>query len=78
MTQGMKRDTALAIAGVTRHQLYHRPKTGKAGRPVRHTTTRLAQDGSKVPMPDAQVVADMRALKADLPPTTATRRPPGC
>lgn len=65
MAQGMKRDTALAITGVTRHQLYHRPKTGKAGRPVRHTTTRRMEDGSKVPIPDTQVVADILALKAD-------------
>ncbi len=39
MAQGLKRDAALLITGLTRHQFYHRPKAaGKRGRPVSHHT----------------------------------------
>lgn len=65
MAQGMKRDTALAITGVTRHQLYYQPKSGKAGRRGGHTTYRRMADGSKVPLGDQLVLEDIRALKSD-------------
>jgi transposase InsO family protein len=63
----MKRDAVLTITGVTRHQYYHRPLSGgrRGGRPVsQHTGKRMA-DGCKHLVPDAEVIAQLHALKAD-------------
>lgn len=38
MAQGMKRDTALKIAQLSKHQLYHQPKRGKRGIPKSQRT----------------------------------------
>jgi putative transposase len=55
----------LTITGVTRHQYYYRPTARRAGRPVSQHTTRRLSDGSKERVPDAQVIADLHALKRD-------------
>lgn len=65
MAQGMKRDAALTITGVTRHQFYYRHCSGKAGRPVGHATPRVQEDGTTVPVPDALVEEEICALKAE-------------
>ena len=41
----MRRDTALAIAGVSKHALYHKPKQKKAGRRKTDTTKMLTSGG---------------------------------
>jgi transposase InsO family protein len=46
----MKRDTALAIAGMSRHQYYYKPKSGKRGRPCSQTTLKIkGEDVERVP-----------------------------
>lgn len=63
----MKRDAALAIAGVTRHQYYHRAPQGgaKGGRPVSRHTPKLLPNGSVAHVDDAQLVDQLHALKSD-------------
>ena len=39
--RGIKRDTALAIAGITRHQYYYKPKSGRRGKPPSQTTFKI-------------------------------------
>lgn len=41
MALGMKRDMALQITGLTKHQLYYKPKGGKRGRPPSTHTVRM-------------------------------------
>jgi len=41
---GVKRDRALAIAGITKHHYYHKPKKGKRGVPVSTHTIKYVQD----------------------------------
>ena len=61
----MKRDAALTITGVTRHQYYHRPSARRGGRPLSQHTPKRMTDGGKQLVPDAQLTADLRALKDD-------------
>lgn len=44
IAQGMKRDTALQISGISKHQYYHQPKTGRKGRKCSTHTKKV--DGS--------------------------------
>lgn len=46
IAQGMKRDTALSIATLTKHQYYYKPRPGiaiKKGRPVSNYTQRKSE-----------------------------------
>lgn len=62
--QGMKRDTALFIAGISKHQYYYKPKRGKRGRLASQTTLRVI--GSDVDSVSNQaVVEQMVAIQAD-------------
>jgi transposase InsO family protein len=61
----MKRDTALAIAGVSRHQYYYKPKKGKRGHPASQMTMRVdCNDVERVP--DAVVVEQIKEIRTDL------------
>ncbi len=65
MAQGMKRDAALTITGITRHQYYHRSSLRRGGRPVSQHTPKRMVDGGKELVPDTQVIAQLPALKED-------------
>lgn len=52
-SQGLKRDIALHITGITKHQYYYRPKKGKRGRKASLVTTNA--DGRTV---DNQTIVD--------------------
>src|SRR5690606_37534327 len=54
--QGMKRDTALAIAGISKHQYYYVPRSGKKGKPTSETT--LKRKGNEVEQVPNQVVIE--------------------
>ena len=41
---GLKRDVALDIAGITKHQYYHKPKKGKRGAPASTHTVKYVED----------------------------------
>ena len=50
MAQGMKRDKALSICGISKHQLYHQPTGGRRGRrPSEETFRRLGEQLVEVP-----------------------------
>ena len=60
----MKRDTALSIAAVTKHQYYYRPTGKKRGRKASGTTPKV--DGERVgTVPNQQVVGSIKAIQAD-------------
>ncbi|TVL96839.1 MAG: transposase [Candidatus Brocadia sp. WS118] len=57
----MKRDKALSICGVSKHQYYYEPKGGKPGRqPSKYTFRRL--EGKKLKVPNKEVAAYIRKL----------------
>jgi len=60
----MQHKTAMQLTGVTRHQYYHKPTSGRRGRPLTQHTNRLA-DGLIVRVPDSEVVAHIHELKND-------------
>jgi len=61
---GMKRDRALQIAGLSHHQYYYRPKSGKAGRPASKTSTQKV-DSKLVEVSNEQVVRYMEQNHED-------------
>jgi len=60
----MKRDTALSIAGITRHQYYYKPKSGRRGKPPSQETLRInGEDVDRVP--NHVVIEQIRTMQAD-------------
>jgi transposase InsO family protein len=60
----MKRDTALAIAGITRHQYYYKPKTGRRGKLPGQTTLRInGEDLDRVA--NEVVIEQIKITKSD-------------
>ncbi len=41
---GLKRDTALAITGITKHQYYYKQKKGRRGTPASTHTVKFVED----------------------------------
>ena len=52
---GMKRDIALSVTGITKHQYNHKPKKGKRGIQASTHTTRIVDD-QEVNIPNTEVV----------------------
>ena len=52
---GMKRDIALSVTGITKHQYNHKPKKGKRGIQASTHTTRIV-DEQEVNIPNTEVV----------------------
>lgn len=61
---GMKRDKALSIAGVTRHQYYYKSKPGKPGR-KQSTHTQQFIGTEKQAIENQKVVEDMKEIQAN-------------
>jgi putative transposase len=60
----MKRDNALAIAGMSKHQYYYKPKAGKRGRQSSQVTLRIAgEDVDRVP--NQVVVEQIKETQSD-------------
>lgn len=59
---GMKRDSALSITGLTKHQYYYKQKNGKPGVKPSKDVERIADDG-KVRCSNESVVEDMRIIQ---------------
>jgi putative transposase len=60
----MKRDAALIIAGISKHQYYYKPKPGKRGRPPSRDT--LKRVGEEIERVSNEVVVDqIKATQAD-------------
>jgi transposase InsO family protein len=60
----MKRDTALAIAGISKHQYYYVPRSGKKGKPTSETT--LKRKGNEVKqVPNQAVVEQIKETHLD-------------
>jgi putative transposase len=64
MHQGMNRDRALEICGLSKHQFYHRPSGGKPGRRPSECTDRLV-DNERQKLPNAEVVEAIRGVLAE-------------
>jgi len=62
--QGMKRDSALSITGMSKHQYYYRPKPNDRGR-VPTTTTLKIEDDVIVPVSNAEVIEQISSIQAD-------------
>jgi len=60
----MQRKAALTITGVTRHQYYHKPSSGRRGRPATRYTDKL-WEGRIARVPDSEVVARIHVMKND-------------
>lgn len=61
---GVKRDRALAIAGITKHQYYHKPKKGKRGVPVSTHTIKYVQD-QEVLVTNTEVVEQIKLIRTE-------------
>jgi putative transposase len=62
--QGMKRDTALSISGVSKHQYYHHSQPDKRGRKPSITTFKL-EDDSVVQVLNTEVVQQISDIQKD-------------
>lgn len=76
MHQGMGRDRALSICGITKDQFYHRPKEGRRGARPSPTTQRQTGDGI-IEVPNREVVDRIRAHLSDELNTEGYRRMTG-
>jgi putative transposase len=63
--QGMKRDSALAISGVTKHQYYYRSKAGKRGRETSSITLKIDENQEVISVPNEEVVEQIREIQTD-------------
>jgi len=61
---GIKRDRALAIAGITKHQYYYKPKKGKRGIPASTHTIRYEND-KEVTIPNTEVVEQIKSINTE-------------
>ena len=62
--QGLKRDLVLRIAGVTKHQYYYCPRSGKRGRPSSRFTVKI-EDAEPKTVSNAKVVDEMKTISED-------------
>jgi transposase InsO family protein len=60
----MKRDTTLAITGISKHQYYYKPKPGKRGRPPSEVTLKIIREDVER-VPNEAVVEQIKETKAD-------------
>jgi putative transposase len=60
----MKRDTTLAITGISKHQYYYKPKPGKRGRPPSQITLKIIREDVER-VPNQVVVEQIKETKAD-------------
>jgi len=59
ISQGLKRDHALSIAGISKHQYYHKPSKGKRGRkPTNQTLKIISDEGNNIERVDDAIVVD--------------------
>ncbi len=56
--QGLKRDKALSIVGISKHQYYHKPSKGKRGRKPTSQTLKIDEEGRDVERVEDEVVID--------------------
>lgn len=62
--QGLKRDVALRIVGITKHQYYYRPRSGKRGRPPSRSTIKI-EDAEFKTVLNTEVVDEMKTISED-------------
>ncbi len=62
--QGMKRDTALGITGVSKHQYYYLPKPHKRGSPPSATTLKI-EGGDVIHVPNPEVIEQVKEIQQD-------------
>lgn len=58
ISQGLKRDHALRVAGITRHQYYHKPSKGKRGRKPTVQTLKITAKSNNVERVDDELVIE--------------------
>jgi len=62
--RGMKRDKALAIAGLSKHQYYYKPKPGKRGKSSSQVTLKITGENVEY-VPNQAVVEQIKAIQDD-------------
>jgi putative transposase len=62
--QGMSRDIALKISGISKHQYYYRSKSGTRGRKPSLTTSKV-EDDKVICMPNESVVNEIVSIQSD-------------
>ncbi len=66
ISQGLKRDDALSIAGITKHQYYHKRSKGKRGRKPTVQTMKITTDSNNVErVDDALVIEEIKQIHQD-------------
>lgn len=66
ISQGLKRDHALSIAGITKHQYYHKPSKGKRGRKPTVQTLKITTESNNIERVDDElVIEEMKQIHQD-------------
>jgi putative transposase len=66
ISQGLKRDHALLVAGISKHQYYHRSRKGKRGRKPSTHTLKIIPNGVDIErVDDALVVDEIKQVHQD-------------
>lgn len=63
--QGLKRDVAFRIAGVTKHQYYYKKKKTKQGRNCSATTLLVDQDGQVTEVSNSVIIEQVKEVQKD-------------
>ena len=69
ISQGLNRDHALSIAGISKHQYYHKPCKGKRGRKPTKQTLKIVPEGKNIEQVDDAFVVDRIKLIQQDPDT---------
>ncbi|MDO9554621.1 IS3 family transposase [Rhodonellum sp.] len=62
--QGLRRDRVLELIGISKHQYYYSPKTGKRGRKKTSFTSRETSEG-KVRCSNKEIVEKIKEVQKD-------------
>lgn len=60
----MKRDVALSVVGITKHQYYHNPSGIKRGRRSTETTM-LIEKNRSIEVPNSHIIEDIKKIQSD-------------
>lgn len=65
IAQGLKRDVALRISGISKHQYYHKPKPETRGRRATTRTDRVDENDEIKSVPNSEVVEQIKRIQQD-------------
>lgn len=65
IAQGLIRDDVLKVCGISKHQYYYQPKSGRRGRKPTSETLRIDPEGRAGQVPDHKVVEEIKEVSQD-------------